>query len=164
MRREHGFTLIEVLVSISLAAIVLVWLGSVIGNAARAWSARFEAMIERDNRDRAYAQFVMDLRYIRTAVKVPQFSSEEMVFVTSTRAGLQEVRYFRESSGVLVRSTRSLGADDWKSSVFIEQPVGDGFVYGFRENEPLPHWASLGADGFHAIVPAQILNMAVNTP
>lgn len=164
MKRQQGFSLVEVLVCIALSAIVVVWLSGALRNSSAAWSDHFRSVVERDDLERVRSQFILDLRYIRAAVSEPQFSGDEMLFVTSTRMGLREVRYFKDGAGTVNRATRALGGVDWQSSVFVPQAGAPVFVYGMSKGQVLPRWVSIGESSIFAELPSQWGTLVGATP
>ena len=164
MNRQQGFSLVEVLVCLALSAIVVVWLIGSLRNASAAWSDHFRSVVERDDRERLGAQFVMDLRHIRAAMSQPKFLADEMLFVTSTRMGLREVRYFQDVAGTVKRATRALGGVEWQTYVFVPRAADPVFVYGISEGQVLPRWVSIGGSSIYAEIPSQWGNLVGAAP
>jgi prepilin-type N-terminal cleavage/methylation domain-containing protein len=164
MSRQQGFSMVEVLVCMALSSIVVVWLSGALRNASTALSDHFHSVVERDDRERMGAQFVMDLRYIRAAFRQPQFTADEMLFVTSTRKGLREVRYFKDGAGGVSRGTRDLGGVDWQISVFVPRAGVPVFVYGLSEGQVLPRWVSISESSIYAELPSQWGNLVGAAP
>ena len=155
MSRQAGFTLIEMLVSLVLAAVVVAWLSGTLSHATRAWERQFRQTLARDADSRVLAQFVSDLRHFRLTVKPAVFSPQELIFAMLTREGTEvQVRYAISAGGMLTRATRAGEDGPWADEVELQAVTGTSFSFGTLADQAYPQWVAV--DGMTAAIPPQM--------